>query len=356
MGHRPSKRPFLTVVLTVQGSGSRALRAAESVVGQSFDDFQLLMADCAAGAEASSLCDRIVDRDIRADVLHLDSPDVSTGRDAALAAARGSYLLFMNQDDWLGIGLLESMASRAREVEADLVMPPVSRDRMGRDGACTSEVRQPAQCAWESAEAFHAGAAPFIQGDAFTRVTGVLLRRDLVLDQGLSFVRAGDDASFMTAYARGVQRAATAAGPCYHTCARSSGAAAPFDPDMYPRCEREHRTLMALCRQWGVLDNSDLMLAVHRRHLQRVIDCIDNACVSGGRVSSIERRQRVQDIVDAADTRAAIAALRSASHEFGLMYAPIARRSAAACFMRARLQVFAHRVLTPFLPVAAAAR
>lgn len=58
--------------------------------------------------------------------------------------------------------------------------------------------------------------------------------------------------------------------------------------------------------------------------------------------------------VDAAPTREAIEAVKESSHEFGIMYAPIARRSVMACFMGARIQDIVGRALLPFVSCAEA--
>ena len=66
------------------------------------------------------------------------------------------------------------------------------------------------------------------------------------------------------------------------------------------------------------------MSAVHRRYLRELIRCIENVCASSNRLSTAERRDRVQDMLDAEPTREAIEAVKESSHEFGIMYAPIA--------------------------------
>lgn len=342
----------MTVILTVRTGNERAVRAVESVLSQRLDDMQLLLVDCFGDTAASSLCQRTVEHDIRADRLELDVASKERALDAALEKARGAYVLFMREDDWLGPNLLSHAADHLKAHPVDLAMPAVSRDRMGKDGALLSSAYQPVDVVFNTAEEFRAGLAPFIEGDALIRATGVFLAVDRIRDLGLTFAVAGDAASFMAAYVANLSSAMTLAGPSFHTCAPAQGMGASFEPGLYDAYTREHRVLLKLCQTWGLGEDKDVMTAVHSRYLHRVIECIDNACIAGGRISSIERRQRVQDMIDSPDTREAIRTLRPASREFGVMFAPIARRNAGACFLRARLQDALNRLMGPFAPAA----
>lgn len=342
----------MTVILTVRTGNERAVRAIESVLSQRLDDMQLLLIDCSGDAAASSLCQRTTEHDIRADCLVLPRASDKQARDAALEKARGRYALFMAEDDWLGPSLLSHAADRLKAHPVDFAMPAISRDRLGKDGALLSSAYQPVDVVLNTAEEFRDGLVPFIEGDALTRATGVFLAVDRIREMGLTFAVAGDSVSFMSAYVANLSSAMSLAGPSYHTCAPAQGARASFEPGLYEAYTREHRVLLQLYQGWGLGEDKDVMTAVHSRYLHRVIECIDNACIAGGRISSIERRQRVQDMIDSPDTREAIRALRASSREFGVMFAPIARRNAGSCYLRARLQDALSRLMSPFAPVA----
>lgn len=163
-----------------------------------------------------------------------------------------------------------------------------------------------------------------------------------------------NEISFMTGCVRGLSSVAVVEGARYHLLQPSTPAHAAFDPGMFGRCQEDYRRLRDLYECWGLLDDPEAMAAVHRRYLRELIRCIENVCGSSNRLSSAERRDRVQDMLDAAPTREAIEAVKESSHEFGIMYAPIARRSVMACFMGARIQDIVGRALMPFVSCAEA--
>lgn len=353
MAHRAAKRPHVSVLLAVRDADDVVARSIESVINQGFRDFEIIVADCASSDHTLRTIEHIAEHDIRVEVLKLASDDLGAGLDAALDKARGTYVLVMGQGDWLAPDYLDRMADVADRNEAQFAASSLSVDVMHPDGGRSSALLGPASQTWSSADEVHRGLAALLASDALSSVAGKLFLASRLRSLELRFSKLRDALEFELAYLDGATRACVEQGPCYHLVAPSISLqlSTAFDSRMFGRCERRHALLMSLYEKWGLADDPICMQAVHRLHLQEVIRCIENACLSGGNVSSIERRQRVQDMIDAPSTRASIDALRTSSRDFGLMFGPIARRSAGACFMGARLQDIISRALAPIAPV-----
>ncbi|KIE28932.1 glycosyl transferase [Streptomyces sp. MUSC 125] len=106
----------------------------DSVLAQSFDDFELIAVDDRSPDGCGAILDEYAGRDTRVRVLHLpQNVGLGLARNAGLAQATGDYLLFLDSDDTLTPGALRAIADRLAETSGTSY--PDGRDgRDGRDG------------------------------------------------------------------------------------------------------------------------------------------------------------------------------------------------------------------------------
>lgn len=354
MAYRAPKRPSASVVIVARDAEATITRALESVLAQRFEDVQAVVCVCPSRDRTASICTRMAERDIRIDVVEVDAPDRAAALDAALELVRGTHLVFMEATDWFGPQGLEQLVLAAREDELALAVPTFSFDERVRAGELASRVTRPVFGRCDSLAEFRAHAGSSIDQGTFCLLTGKLLLTDLVKSLGLSMAAAGGDAAFMAAYAEDVDHVGSVMASVFHTPA---SAPSHIGRSAYEECEREHGLLLGLAGHWGMDGDPALLQAIHGRHLRHVVSCIEGVC-SQRKISSIERADRVRDIIEAASTRETIEALQgieSASHGAGLLFAPIAKGNVIACCVGARFSNFAHAARLPFVPRRSAA-
>ena len=96
----------------------------DSVLGQSFSDFEIIGVDGASTDGSGRILDEYAAADHRVRALHL-TEDVGVGptRNAGLKECRGDYVLFLDADDLYLPGSLEALAARIDATERpDIVM------------------------------------------------------------------------------------------------------------------------------------------------------------------------------------------------------------------------------------------
>ena len=111
--------PLLSLVLAVHGEQAYIADCASSILGQDFDDLELIVIDDASPGHAPALLDELAAGDPRVTVQHLEER-VGRGeaRNLGLAAAQGELVWFVNATDRLPAGSL----ARVAETEADLLV------------------------------------------------------------------------------------------------------------------------------------------------------------------------------------------------------------------------------------------
>src|SRR4051812_9798529 len=112
--------PLLSLVLAVHGEQAYIADCAGSILGQDFDDVELITIDDASPGHAPALLDELAAADPRVTVRHL-AERVGRGeaRNLGLAAARGEFVWFVNVTDRLPAGAARAAATAA---DADLIV------------------------------------------------------------------------------------------------------------------------------------------------------------------------------------------------------------------------------------------
>jgi CDP-glycerol glycerophosphotransferase len=96
---------------------------AESVLGQAFEDIELVAIDDASPDHAPELLDALAERDPRVRVHHLPTPvGHAQARNAGLERATGDYVWFLNASDVLPPGALLDVGERLRATAPDVLL------------------------------------------------------------------------------------------------------------------------------------------------------------------------------------------------------------------------------------------
>ena len=129
--------PMVSIVLPVYNGEKTLERCVESILNQTYRDFELLLIDDGSQDGTAALCDRYGTADLRVRVFHQKNAGVSASRNLALDQARGTYLQFVDCDDWITPDATRVLVQAAQEHDCDLVIADFYRvvgDRVSRKG------------------------------------------------------------------------------------------------------------------------------------------------------------------------------------------------------------------------------
>ena len=84
-------------------------RCIDSVIHQSFRDFELILIDDGSKDNCGNICDEYAKADTRIKVIHQKNKGVSAARNCGLAVATGKYVVFIDSDDWVESDYLKDL-------------------------------------------------------------------------------------------------------------------------------------------------------------------------------------------------------------------------------------------------------
>ena len=114
--------PLISVVVPVYNVRPWLRRCLDSVLAQTFTDWECILVDDGSTDGSGAVCDEYAARDPRFTVIHKENGGVSSARNAGLDAAKGEYIQFLDSDDWIDHRLMETAVElQRRDPEAMVI-------------------------------------------------------------------------------------------------------------------------------------------------------------------------------------------------------------------------------------------
>lgn len=95
-------------------------RAIESILAQTYSDFEFIIIDNGSTDHSGETADTYAEKDRRIRVIHRERGSISAGRNTAIDAARGEYIAFIDDDDWVEPDFLIFLLNLLLENDSDV--------------------------------------------------------------------------------------------------------------------------------------------------------------------------------------------------------------------------------------------
>jgi len=114
--------PKISVIVPVYKAEKYLHRCVDSILSQTFQDFEVLLIDDGSPDRSGEICDEYAKRDSRVRVFHKKNGGVSSARQCGIDNALGEYTIHADPDDWVEPNMLEELYEKAKEDDADMVI------------------------------------------------------------------------------------------------------------------------------------------------------------------------------------------------------------------------------------------
>ena len=106
---------MVSVIIPSYNREKTIARAVNSILNQTFNDFELILVDDGSSDDSGKICDEYAEKDMRVRVIHKQNGGVSSARNIGIEAARGEYICFVDSDDYLEKDYLEVLLETKRK-------------------------------------------------------------------------------------------------------------------------------------------------------------------------------------------------------------------------------------------------
>ena len=122
-------KPFFSIVMPVYNVQDYLSKAIDSILAQTFSDFELILVDDFSPDQCGKICDDYAEKDTRIRVVHLEqNGGLSNARNQGLKQVCGEYVWFPDSDDYVESYLLENVFQSLKRNPAELVVFGLQED------------------------------------------------------------------------------------------------------------------------------------------------------------------------------------------------------------------------------------
>lgn len=118
--------PTLSIIVPVYKVEAYLHACIDSITGQPFGDFELILVDDGSPDRCGAICDEYAAQDSRIRVIHQPNGGLSSARNTGINIARGAYLTFVDSDDTVSADTYpQNMSTLLSDPSIDLLEYPV---------------------------------------------------------------------------------------------------------------------------------------------------------------------------------------------------------------------------------------
>lgn len=110
----------ISVIMLTYNRENLVSSAIESVVAQTFKDFEFIIVDNGSIDQSGTIAENYAKLDNRIKVIHIPKSNIGTGRNIGLDISKGEYITFIDDDDTAEPDMLEFLYNNAVENDSDI--------------------------------------------------------------------------------------------------------------------------------------------------------------------------------------------------------------------------------------------
>lgn len=112
---------FFSVIVPVYKVEKYLKDCIESILGQTFSDFELILVDDGSPDKCPEICDSYKEKDTRIKVVHKSNGGLASARRAGIKVASGDYVLNVDSDDLIENDTLESAHKIIKDTNCEIL-------------------------------------------------------------------------------------------------------------------------------------------------------------------------------------------------------------------------------------------
>lgn len=134
---------LISIIIPVYNVQNYIETCLNSVINQTYKNLEIILVDDGSPDNSGKICDEYAKKDNRIKVIHKENGGVSESRNVGLELARGTYITFVDSDDWIEDDYIEVLLKTLLDKQADCVICGYNRvyeneiERINNNGKIT---------------------------------------------------------------------------------------------------------------------------------------------------------------------------------------------------------------------------
>lgn len=202
----------ISVIVPVYKSEKYLDRCVQSILSQTYQDFELILVDDGSPDNSPLLCDKWAENDSRVYVIHKENGGASSARNAGLKIAKGRWIAFADSDDWLDRTALKTLYDLANQYNVPMAIGGMRVVQKYTDASIVMKQNAKVLSNADLMSRFFR-----LNGEPDTHsVCGTIIRRDILEDYSFIEGRMNEDVETCYYLARKCEAAVYTDAPLYN--------------------------------------------------------------------------------------------------------------------------------------------
>ncbi|MGN1419507.1 MAG: glycosyltransferase family 2 protein [Acutalibacteraceae bacterium] len=112
--------PEISIIVPVYKVEQYLNSCIDSILAQSFTDFELILVDDGSPDNCGKICDEYAEKDSRVKVIHKENAGVSAARNSGIDLSSGKYIMFCDSDDYVDSNWCRSLYDAIENNDVEL--------------------------------------------------------------------------------------------------------------------------------------------------------------------------------------------------------------------------------------------
>ena len=112
----------LSIVVAVYNIEQYLHKCVESLLAQTYSNLEIILVDDGATDGSGTICNDFAEKDSRVHVIHKTNGGLSDARNVGIEAATGTYLAFVDGDDWVDTDMYMCLIQELERTQSDIAV------------------------------------------------------------------------------------------------------------------------------------------------------------------------------------------------------------------------------------------
>ena len=244
-------QPKVSIIIPVYNVEKYIERCIASLRAQTLEEIEIILVDDDSKDNSLALCLEAEKTDPRIKVIHKENEGAGKARNAALKVASGEYIGFVDSDDFVAPDMFETLYSKAKEYDSDLILSGVRLvngvmfSEVGTDELKEYFVEDTHFTSREELDELRMGIVGARPGDPDDSRYGMsiwknLFRHSVIRENNLIFESErevfSEDALFMVDFIGCIRKATGIPGAYYNYCRNGESISKSYKKDRFEKC------------------------------------------------------------------------------------------------------------------------
>lgn len=340
----PNNEYKISVIMPVYNVAEYLPKAIESVLNQSYNNFEFFLIDDGSTDNSGEICDEYAKRHSNIKVIHQKNSGAHRARNSALELASGDYVCFFDSDDYVDRNMLEDLLNVAIEYKSDLIISGFYINTYYDSNKyivlnyipCTTNNLNIEN--FNNNLDFRKNSYLNFDRNMFYPPWNKMYKLSYLKDNKITFpITYRDDFPFVLNVIKDIDNVTYVKKQYYHFLRkRSDSETQKYVENLYEKREEEHYEMLALFSYWGLNEDKNSMEMISRRYIDRVLECMVNLFNDECKLSNNEKELMIGKYLHNTNFTKCINIARPNKLYLKIIYFVLKRKNIYVCYLMAK--------------------